>query len=133
MLASGLLHSRLQCQFASQRQDVKHCGPRPWRTMLCALNMMLLSCFIVGAEVEAVADRSTGVVLCCNLGGSLEAPSPTTPGIQSRSLMAAYELVKHGYAKVRILKGGVNNWRDIGKDLWQYEDDTPAAGDDKRQ
>ena len=47
--------------------------------------------------------------------------------------MAAYELVKHGYAKVRILKGGVNNWRDIGKDLWQYEDDTPAAGDDKRQ
>ncbi|GIL74771.1 hypothetical protein Vretifemale_4688, partial [Volvox reticuliferus] len=68
------------------------------------------------AEVrELVADPgSTPVVLYCNLGGSLEPTKNDKNGQQTRSMVAAYELVKGGFRNVSVLKGGYADW--IAKD-----------------
>jgi len=77
-------------------------------------------------EVEAVAGKSDGVVLVCSLGGQLEEDSERTgtSKSQTRSLMAAYELVSAGFSKVSTLRGGFGKWIDAGRDVSsnKYED-----------
>eukprot|EP01025_Chloroclados_australasicus_P061021 TRINITY_DN7926_c0_g1_i1.p3 TRINITY_DN7926_c0_g1~~TRINITY_DN7926_c0_g1_i1.p3 ORF type:complete len:161 (-),score=9.46 TRINITY_DN7926_c0_g1_i1:340-822(-) len=73
-------------------------------------------------EVAEVVTEKEGVLLCCNLGGTLE-PEPGKEavgalGIQSRSLIAAYELSNAGYTNIRVLNEGINGWRRAGLDLW---------------
>ncbi|GIL48209.1 hypothetical protein Vafri_4893 [Volvox africanus] len=68
------------------------------------------------AEVrELVADPgATPVVLYCNLGGSLEPTKNDKNGQQTRSMVAAHELVKDGFKNVCVLKGGYADW--VAKD-----------------
>jgi len=65
--------------------------------------------FIAEASA-AVPRKSTTVVVYCNIGGSLEATGPSEYGRQSRSLTAAYELLKAGFKDVRVLDGGFYGW-----------------------
>jgi rhodanese-related sulfurtransferase len=80
-------------------------------------------------EVANIATKDTGIVLCCNVGGELTAPESGAPSMQSRSLVAAYELLKDGYSPIRILQDGVNGWRSSGRDLWVVDDDPTVLGD----
>jgi hypothetical protein len=75
------------------------------------------------AEVREVADTENGVVVCCNLGGTLHPEGQITLGVQSRSLIAAYELVNAGFEPVRVLEGGISNWRESGRDLYVFDED----------
>lgn len=50
----------------------------------------------------AVPDKNMPVVLVCNVGGTLEEYGPSKYGRQSRSLMAAYELIQAGYKNVQV-------------------------------
>jgi hypothetical protein len=70
------------------------------------------------AGVAEVADSEAGIVICCNLGGTLTPKDETSVGIQSRSLVAAYELVNAGYGHVKVLDEGVNGWKQTGRDVW---------------
>lgn len=64
------------------------------------------------AEVkEAVTNTDEEIILVCNTGGTLEGTAGFKYGKQSRSLMAAYELLNFGYTKIRFLEGGMNQWR----------------------
>lgn len=71
----------------------------------------------------AVPDKKTAVVVYCNIGGTLEPTGPSEFGQQSRSLAAAYELVRAGYKNVQVLKGGFQDWkrseREIEMDLYE--------------
>ena len=91
--------------------------------------MLCFSTSFVFAEVLEVADRDVGVVLCCNLGGQLEPRSqePGLVGIQSRSLVAAYELMNAGFKEIKVLDKGVNGWREAGRDLYVEETGDEAA------
>lgn len=61
-------------------------------------------------EIEAtVGDKNKQIVVYCNIGGSLEPTGPSEFGRQSRSLTAAYELIRAGY-KVQVLEGGLSQW-----------------------
>jgi hypothetical protein len=75
------------------------------------------------AEVlEQVDDKDMGVIVCCNMGGTLEPVEANTAlGIQSRSLVAAYQLVKAGYSGVRVLKNGMTSWIQDGNDVYTFE------------
>lgn len=73
--------------------------------------------------MEAVEDKEAGVVVCCQMGGTLEpTKSNSNLGIQSRSLVAAYQLVKAGYSGVRVLKNGMAGWIEDGNDLYQFDE-----------
>ena len=74
-----------------------------------------------------MADRDTGIVLCCSLGGDLNPPQAGVPGVQSRSLVAAYELVDDGYTCLKILSDGINGWRNAGRDLWVADEDASQS------
>ena len=76
--------------------------------------------------MQEVADPEDGIVIYCNLGGTLHPEGQITLGVQSRSLIAAYELVNAGYETVRVLEGGVNNWRETGRDLYVFDEDAAA-------
>lgn len=81
--------------------------------------------------MKQVAELEPGIMLCCNLGGTLkpESEDPSSVGIQSRSLVAAYELMNAGYENIKVLSAGVNGWRDSGRDLYveETEDDSSAS------
>ena len=69
-------------------------------------------------EFEAeVPDKRTQVVIYCNIGGTLDPVGPSEFGQQSRSLAAAYELIRAGYKNVQVLKGGYNDWRKSGREI----------------
>mmetsp|Transcript_8752 Transcript_8752/g.26390 ORF Transcript_8752/g.26390 Transcript_8752/m.26390 type:complete len:225 (+) Transcript_8752:31-705(+) len=61
-------------------------------------------------EVRALADPDDEVVLVCNTGGTLDKNQKSQARSQSRSLMAAYEMIGFGYKKLRFLEGGYNQW-----------------------
>ncbi|GBF94991.1 hypothetical protein Rsub_07492 [Raphidocelis subcapitata] len=71
------------------------------------------------AEVEAAVggDRSRPVVLYCSQGGSLESGGGQRKGFQTRSLVAAYELVQRGFTSVSVMKGGFAEWSKSGRDV----------------
>ena len=65
-----------------------------------------------------------GVVVCCAIGGTLEPQEGVTAiGIQSRSLVAAYQLVKAGYTGIRVLKNGMGAWVQDGREVYTYEEE----------
>lgn len=66
---------------------------------------------------EAVGDVDNEVVVICNTGGSLENTVNFNYGKQSRSLMAAYEMITFGYKKLRFLEGGYNQWRSEEREV----------------
>jgi rhodanese-related sulfurtransferase len=68
---------------------------------------------------ELVPDNRTPVTLMCNLGGHLDDYGPSPNGMQTRSLMAAYELLNAGYSDVRVLKGGIHEWSRQERELVQ--------------
>jgi rhodanese-related sulfurtransferase len=66
---------------------------------------------------KEVPNKNTAVILYCNIGGTLDPTGPSEFGQQSRSLSAAYELIRAGYKNVQVLKGGYNDWRKSGRDI----------------
>ncbi|KAG2499594.1 hypothetical protein HYH03_002535 [Edaphochlamys debaryana] len=65
-----------------------------------------------------VADpATTPVVLYCNMGGSLEPTKNDRNGQQTRSMIAAYELVQAGFKAVHVLKGGFGEWNSNGREV----------------
>ena len=88
---------------------------------------MCSQCPVCLAEVAEIVDKDTGIVLCCNLGGDLKPPENGVPGVQSRSLVAAYELVNEGYGPIKVLSGGINGWKEAGRDLWVADEDAESA------
>lgn len=106
------------------------CTPRLVSFLPCCCLRYCLSIqyiTVVHAEVEeAVEDKDTGVVVCCQMGGTLEpkeSQDGSTLGLQSRSLVAAYQLVKAGYTGVRVLKNGMTAWIEDGHDVFLYDDE----------
>lgn len=72
---------------------------------------------------EMIEDKEGGVVVCCAMGGTLEPEEGVTAiGIQSRSLVAAYQLVMSGYTGVRVLKNGMSSWIQEGREVYTYEE-----------
>ncbi|KAL4534462.1 hypothetical protein Ndes2526B_g05400 [Nannochloris sp. 'desiccata'] len=67
-------------------------------------------------ETEVPRKNET-VILYCNIGGTLDPTGPSEFGQQSRSLSAAYELLRAGYKNVQVLKGGYNEWKKSGRDI----------------
>ena len=66
---------------------------------------------------EAVqGDKRKEVIVYCNIGGTLEPWANSEFGRQSRSLTAAYELIRSGYTKVRVLDGGMATWIKDGEE-----------------
>ena len=62
------------------------------------------------SEMKEAAGFDDEIVVVCNTGGSLENSVNFEFGKQSRSLMAAYEMLNFGYKKLRFLDGGYNQW-----------------------
>ncbi|PNH10969.1 Rhodanese-like domain-containing protein 14, chloroplastic [Tetrabaena socialis] len=75
------------------------------------------------AEITGlVADpESTPVVVYCNLGGSLEQTKNDKNGQQTRSMIAAYELVQRGFKNVQVLKGGYFEWVANEREIETFE------------
>lgn len=71
---------------------------------------------------QLVPDKRSRIILYCNIGGSLEPTGPSEFGQQSRSLTAAYELLRAGYnaGSIQILQGGMYEWKRSGRET---EDD----------
>ena len=63
------------------------------------------------AQAAAALGRRKACVLVCNMGGTLDGTETNQRGQMSRSLSAAYELVRAGLVSdVAVLKGGVSGW-----------------------
>ena len=65
----------------------------------------------------AVPDKKATVIVYCNIGGTLEPVGPSKFGQQTRSLAAAYELLRSGYKNVQVLKGGFLDWKKAERDV----------------
>lgn len=50
----------------------------------------------------AACPKKNGLILVCNIGGTLEPTGPSEFGRQSRSLTAAYELVQAGFKNIKV-------------------------------
>ena len=57
------------------------------------------------------------MIVCCEMGGNLEAKRGAASGFASRSLKAIHFMNIMGYSKVYHLRGGVPQWRRDGYDL----------------
>ncbi|PSC67375.1 rhodanese-like domain-containing chloroplastic [Micractinium conductrix] len=70
------------------------------------------------AQVAAAQPKKNGgVILVCNVGGSLTPTGPSEFGRQSRSLTAAYELVQAGYSNIKVLENGYYGWCKADKEI----------------
>ena len=54
------------------------------------------------SQVIAACPKKNGLILVCNIGGTLEPTGPSEFGRQSRSLTAAYELVQAGFKNIKV-------------------------------
>lgn len=70
---------------------------------------------------EAVPDKGKGIIIYCNMGGTIEPVGPSEFGQQSRSLTAAYELQRAGYRNVQVLKDGYSGWLKAERDI-EYDE-----------
>lgn len=68
-------------------------------------------------EVIAACPKKNGLILVCNIGGTLEPTGPSEFGRQSRSLTAAYELVQAGFKNIKVVNGGQNQWNKEERDV----------------
>lgn len=66
---------------------------------------------------QLIPDKGSRIILYCNIGGSLEPTGPSEFGQQSRSLSAAYELLRAGYGSIQILQGGMYEWKKSGREV----------------
>lgn len=57
------------------------------------------------------AKEEVSLILICHTGGTLEPTTSYKNGKQSRSLIAAYQMLKIGFKKVAVLKGGFSEWK----------------------
>lgn len=70
------------------------------------------------AEVRNLVTPETGsIIVYCNLGGSLEPTDINRNGTQTRSMVAAYELIQAGFKNVSVLKGGYSEWVNNGREV----------------
>lgn len=68
-------------------------------------------------EKAVAGDKRREIIVYCSIGGSLDPSGPSEFGRQSRSLTAAYELIRAGYKKVSVLDGGMSGWMKSGQDI----------------
>ncbi|KAL4430353.1 hypothetical protein ABPG77_002159 [Micractinium sp. CCAP 211/92] len=69
-------------------------------------------------EVAAAAPKKNGgIILVCNIGGSLDKTGPSEWGRQSRSLTAAYELIQSGFTNIKVLQDGYGGWTKAEKEI----------------
>lgn len=69
-------------------------------------------------EVAAAAPKKNGgIILVCNIGGSLDKTGPSEWGRQSRSLTAAYNLIQSGFTNIKVLQDGYGGWTKAEKDI----------------
>lgn len=68
-------------------------------------------------EVDAATggQRDAPLVLYCSQGGSLEPTEQSKSGQQTRSLIAAFQLLQAGYTNLQVLKGGFKEWESSGR------------------
>lgn len=57
------------------------------------------------------AKDSISLILVCQIGGDLTPTTSSKNGKQSRSMIAAYQMLKLGFKKVSVLKGGFSEWQ----------------------
>ena len=72
-------------------------------------------------EITEAASPEEEIIVICNTGGSLESSINFSTGKQSRSLMAAYEMLGLGYTNLKFLDGGYNQWIIEERDIMVYE------------
>lgn len=82
-------------------------------------------------EVRAImASDGAGktLVLYCSQGGVLESTETHQRGWQTRSLVAAYDLLQDGMSNIQVLKDGYTGWTNAGRDIevLEYEEDGAA-------
>lgn len=74
----------------------------------------------------AAPSKSKEVILICESGGSLTPKPGASRGFQSRSLKAAYYLIKEGYRQVSVVEGGFQQWVREGLDVAEGDDSFEA-------
>ena len=62
----------------------------------------------------AGGDRARPVVLLCAFGGSPHPQPGLDAGVRSRSLIAAYQLLRADFTQVKYVDGGLKKWYDEG-------------------
>lgn len=77
----------------------------------------------LGAVERALPDKGAPVVCACERGGRLSNRAGEKLGSQSRSLKAVFLLRQAGYTDVRLLDGGVYEWRRAGLPVVEEEGD----------
>ncbi|QDZ25508.1 rhodanese-like domain-containing protein [Chloropicon primus] len=69
------------------------------------------------SDLQALTDAKDEIVLICSTGGTLNPDQKSQSRAQSRSLMAAYDMIGLGYEKIRFLDGGYNQWRNEEREI----------------
>lgn len=75
-----------------------------------------VSCHPPPENRHARARPCCQVILYCQIGGSLQPWASSEDGRQSRSLIAAYELLRAGYRSVAVVEGGYAEWEKQGRE-----------------
>lgn len=70
---------------------------------------------------ETVPDKAKGVILYCSVGGTLDPATPSKNGLQTRSMIAAFQLLRLGHCNVHVLSGGYQGWAAGGREVWVME------------
>eukprot|EP00877_Chromochloris_zofingiensis_P010493 jgi/Chrzof1/5698/Cz16g12070.t1 len=78
-------------------------------------------------EVAEVVNKQKGAILYCSQGGSLESTASDQRGFQTRSLIAAHDLICEGFTDIHILKGGYSEWLSSGREIEVFEEVEPAV------
>jgi len=68
-------------------------------------------------DVKKAAGLDKEIIVVCNTGGTLEQSTNFQTGKQSRSLMAAYDMLNLGFSKLSFLEGGYNQWYDEDREI----------------
>ena len=73
----------------------------------------------------AGGDRARPVVLICSFGGTPDPQPGLETGVRSRSLLAAYQLLRQGFTAVKYVDGGLKRWYDDGLPTTLDYDEVP--------
>ncbi|WIA41857.1 hypothetical protein OEZ86_009183 [Tetradesmus obliquus] len=77
---------------------------------------------------QLVQDAEQQVILYCSQGGVLEPNDNYRKGWQTRSLIAAYDLMQEGVGNsISVMKGGYTEWVNAGRDIEVME---PVTADE---
>ena len=75
----------------------------------------------------AGGDLARPVVLICSYGGTPDPRPGLEAGVRSRSLLAAYQLLRQGFTAVKYVDGGLKRWYDDGLPTTLDFDEVPMA------